>query len=68
MVARVNRVGTRTGLQLQGHRDMQGFDSSSLAMAGVVRWVSPPFVLSVLTPKGVHSPSPLGLMDKASDF
>ena len=30
--ARVSRAGARTGLQLQGHGDMQGFDSSSLAM------------------------------------
>ena len=29
--ARVSRTGVRTGLQLQGHRDMQGFNSSSLA-------------------------------------
>ena len=30
-IARVSRAGARTGLQLQGHGDMQGFDSSSLA-------------------------------------
>ena len=30
--ARVSRTGVRTGLQLQGHRDMQGFNSSSLAV------------------------------------
>ena len=30
--ARVSRAGARTGLQLQGHGDMQGFGSSSLAM------------------------------------
>jgi hypothetical protein len=29
--ARVSRAGARTGLQLPGHGDMQGFDSSSLA-------------------------------------
>ena len=47
---------------------MQGSDSSSLAMIGFALWVSQPFGLSVLKPKIVHSPSPLGLMDKASDF
>ena len=30
-VAGVSRAGARTGLQLQGHGDMQGFDSSSPA-------------------------------------
>ena len=30
-IARVSRAGAQTGLQLQGHGDMQGFDSSSLA-------------------------------------
>ena len=29
--AEVSRAGARTGLQLQGHVDTQGFDSSSLA-------------------------------------
>ena len=31
-VAGVSRAGARSGLQLQGHRDMQGFDSSSPAI------------------------------------
>ena len=33
-VARVSRAGARTGLQLQGHGDMQGLNSPSLARFG----------------------------------
>ena len=42
----------------RGHRDMQGFDSSSLAMAGFVLWVSQPFWAARIEAQECAQPKP----------